>query len=94
MGLRKLTQWEETVAKQEQKRFWLMNIAIVCVIVMCAVLWLVQDRSALRGCGKHRNGCIHQFGNRRRPWAFDAKRSGENGMGAAIGKTEETDKGL
>lgn len=44
MGLRKLTQWEETVAKQEQKRFWLMNIAIVCVIVMCAVLWLVQDK--------------------------------------------------
>ncbi len=44
MGLRKLTQWEETVAKQEQKRFWLMNIAIVCVIVMCAVLWLVQDQ--------------------------------------------------
>lgn len=44
MGLRKLTQWEETVAKQEQKRFWLMNIAIVCVIVMCVVLWLVQDQ--------------------------------------------------
>lgn len=44
MGLRKLTQWEETVAKQEQKRFWLMNIAIVCVIAMCAVLWLVQDK--------------------------------------------------
>ena len=44
MGLRKLTQWEETVAKQEQKRFWLMNIAIVCVIAMCVVLWLVQDK--------------------------------------------------
>lgn len=44
MGLRKLTQWEETVAKQEQKRFRLMNAAIVCVIAMCAVLWLVQDK--------------------------------------------------
>lgn len=44
MGLRKLTQWEETVAKQEQKRFWLMSVAIVCVIVMCVVLWLVQDQ--------------------------------------------------
>lgn len=44
MGLRKLTQWEETVAKQEQKQFRLMNAAIVCVIVMCAVLWLVQDK--------------------------------------------------
>lgn len=44
MGLRKLTQWEETVAKQEQKQFRLMSVAIVCVIVMCAVLWLVQDK--------------------------------------------------
>ena len=44
MGLRKLTQWEETVAKQRQKQFWLMSIAIVCVIMMCAVLWLVQDK--------------------------------------------------
>lgn len=44
MGLRKLTQWEETVAKQEQKQFRLMSVAIVCVIVMCAVLWLVQDQ--------------------------------------------------
>ena len=44
MGLRKLTQWEETVAKQEQKRFWLMSVAIVCVIAMCVVLWLVQDK--------------------------------------------------
>lgn len=44
MDLRKLTQWEETVAKQRQKQFRLMSIAIVCVIVMCAVLWLVQDK--------------------------------------------------
>lgn len=44
MGLRKLTQWEKTVAKQEQKRSRLMSIAIVCVIVMCVVLWLVQDK--------------------------------------------------
>lgn len=44
MGLRNLTQWEETVAKQEQKQFRLMSIAIVCVIAMCAVLWLVQDK--------------------------------------------------
>lgn len=44
MGLRKLTQWEETVAKQEQKQFRLMSVAIVCVIVMCVVLWLVQDQ--------------------------------------------------
>lgn len=44
MGLRKLTQWEETVAKQEQKQFRLMSIAVVCVIVMCVVLWLVQDK--------------------------------------------------
>lgn len=44
MGLRKLTQWEETVAKQEQKQFRLMSVAIVCVIAMCAVLWLVQDK--------------------------------------------------
>lgn len=44
MGLRKLTQWEETVAKQEQKQFRLMSVAIVCVIVMCVVLWLVQDK--------------------------------------------------
>ena len=44
MGLRKLTQWEETVAKQEQKQSRLMSVAIVCVIAMCAVLWLVQDK--------------------------------------------------
>ena len=44
MGLRKLTQWEETVAKQEQKQFRLMSVAIVCVIAMCVVLWLVQDK--------------------------------------------------
>ena len=44
MGLRKLTQWEETVAKQEQKQFRLMSVAIVCVIAMCVVLWLVQDQ--------------------------------------------------
>ena len=44
MGLRKLTQWEETVAKQEQKQSRLMSVAIVCVIAMCAVLWLVQDQ--------------------------------------------------
>ena len=43
MGLRKLTQWEETVAKQEQKQSRLMRVAIVGVIAMCAVLWLVQD---------------------------------------------------
>ena len=34
MGLRKLTQWEETVAKQEQKQSRLMSVAIVCVIAM------------------------------------------------------------
>ena len=55
MGLRKLTQWEETVAKQEQKQFRLMSVAIVCVIAMCVVLWLVQD---LRGCGADRRGCL------------------------------------
>ena len=44
MGLRKLTQWEETVAKQEQKQFRLMSVAIVCVIAMCVVLWLVQNQ--------------------------------------------------
>ena len=44
MGLRKLTQWEETVAKQEQKQSRLMSVAIVCVIAMCAVPWLVQDK--------------------------------------------------
>ena len=44
MGLRKLTQWEETVAKQEQKQFRLMSVAIVCVIAMCVMLWLVQDQ--------------------------------------------------
>lgn len=44
MGLRKLTQWEETVAKQEQKQFRLVSVAIVCVIAMCVVLWLVQDQ--------------------------------------------------
>ena len=44
MGLRKPTQWEETVAKQEQKQSRLMSVAIVCVIAMCAVLWLVQDK--------------------------------------------------
>ena len=44
MGLRKLTQREESVAKQERKRFRLMNVAIASVIVMCAALWLVQDK--------------------------------------------------
>ena len=44
MGLGKLTQWEESVAKQERKRFRLMSVAIASVIVMCVVLWLVQNQ--------------------------------------------------
>lgn len=54
MGLRKLTQWEETVAKQEQKQSRLMSVAIVCVIAMCAVLWLVQDKLYGMWCGQAR----------------------------------------
>ena len=48
MGLRKLTQWEETVAKQEQKQSRLMSVAIVCVI---AILVLLPAQASDAPCG-------------------------------------------
>ena len=82
MGLRKLTQWEETVAKQEQKQSRLMSVAIVCVIAMCAVLWLVQDK--LYGDVVRTGAAAYRRGHR----AFCAKYNRGN-MGNVIGKTEE-----
>lgn len=88
MGLRKLTQWEETVAKQEQKQSRLMSVAIVCVIAMCAVLWLVQDKlyGDVVRTGAAAYGCSFigvAIG------LFVRSTTGENGMGAAIGKQKK-----
>ena len=44
MKLQKLIQWEKTVAEQERKRSLLMLAAFVCVLVMCAALWLIQKK--------------------------------------------------
>ena len=88
MGLRKLTQWEETVAKQEQKQSRLMSVAIVCVIAMCAVLWLVQDK--LYGCGADRRGYLSWCFYRRRHRTRLAEHKREGVGGKTEKKWEDT----
>lgn len=87
MGLRKLTQWEETVAKQEQKQFRLMSVAIVCVIVMCAVLWLVQDK--LYGDVVRTGAAVYGCSFIGVAIGLFVRSTTRGNMGNVIGKTEE-----